>query len=497
MRFKVEGDEPVQSCELDALVAYMQAYGVAAQEFVGKKDEHGKTPITFQVMISKEHFELLFPIATSKEPILPFSVNQKTVEQVPSKLLNLVKGYLGLRISNYTSNNQLVRIDNAKISVNEAPATRAISVRKQEENGRETILVGDAALGLSYFKGLNAGIENAAQLIPALCSNNPNDLKQYEEWFDCDLAPRKVAEVESYSRYKIRLPETIFNFFNALFGKQFLLGANEAENITESYVGYINNPIKNSPFTAFPHRDKPASPLFNLQPNPLNFLNETSKYFNDYGKAYKSPYHFLLDLAQPLRGIYHLVGSALKFVLALPILILKMITSLVNPGKHQTRLQSLNNAFRNFGKRLLEVGAEFILGVTLTIGLILYPLKLIARGLQTFIAYKKDNEYLLIENNKGIKRLVEQGEALPANSSEYNSTYNVLRVQLHRKYRNAIEKGQASNIDIYNEEVAFKKCRPDNRESYLEYLSLFKQENTRVNSDDKVATPEHQNSLTN
>jgi hypothetical protein len=473
LRFEVEGDELVRPCGLDALSAFMQSYGVACQEFVGKKDKDGKTPITFQVMISKEHFDQLYPIATSKSPILPFSAKREKIEQVPSQLLNLAKGYLGLRIANYTHKNQLIRIDNAKISVNEAPATRCKVVRQQAENGREVILVGDAALGLSYFKGLNAGIENAAKLLPALCSSNKSDLEHYEKWFDKDFAPRKIDEVKSYSSYRIRLPEKIFSFLKTLFGKQYFFNANEAENIAESYVGYVHNKKKEAetPFKVYPHRDKSVSSLLTLQPKKaLNYIEQTSKYYDDYGKAYKGIYHFLRDSRQPLQGIYHLTTSLLKIGFAFPILALKMTASLIYPGKHQTRLQSLKKDFINFGMRLSEGFSQLLLGSTLmVVGTLFYPFKLIARGTQTAVAYFKNKGPLQVENNTGIQRLVKQA-AIDTNIE----TYNAIRVQIHRKYRNAVEKGQASDISELKEKEAFNNCRPDNPETYVNYLSLFK-----------------------
>ncbi|MDI9819020.1 MULTISPECIES: NAD(P)/FAD-dependent oxidoreductase [unclassified Legionella] len=478
LRFEVEGEQPVKSCQLSALSAFMQAYGVVCQEFVGKKDDDGKTPITFQVMISKEHFGQLQAIATSKNPILPFSPNQEKVEQLPSQLLDLIKGYLGLRIAHYTHKNHSLRIDEARISVNEAPATRAKVVWKQDNaNRRQILLVGDAALGLSYFKGLNAGIENAAKLLPALCSGSEEELKQYESWFDRYFVPRKVKAVESYSKYRIRLPEKLFNFFNVLFGKQFLLDAKEAEHITESYVGYVNSGTEKGkrekpPFKAYPHRSKPESPLLNLQPNPFNFIYQTNKYYSNYGKPYKSTYHFLLDLGQPLRSIYHLAGSVLKFGLAVPVLVLKIASSLIYADKRQTRLQRLKNDFIDFGMRLLEGYSQCILGSTLAVGMILYPFKIAVRGIQTVVAYSQNKQSLYVENNQGIQRLVRKAEESHAEGDK--ETYNALRVQLHRKYRNAIKKGQSSTIDSSTEETAFKNYKPDNPDSYANYFSLFK-----------------------
>ncbi len=474
LRFEVEGDGLIKSCGLDALSAFMQAYGVVCQEFVGKKDPDGKTPITFQVMISKEHFEQLYPIATSKSPILPFSAKQEKREQVPSQLIDLVKGYLGMRIAHYTNNMQLVRIDDAKISVNEAPATRAKSVIREEENGRITVLVGDAALGLSYFKGLNAGIENAAKLLPALCSDDKKKLKDYEEWFDKDLAPRKVAEVVSYSSYRVRLPEKIFRFFRGVLGKQFFLNTSEAENITESYIGYVQHHLQREnsdqriPFSTYPHREKPESPLFTLQPkSALEYAQQTKKYFVEFGKAYKSTYHFLRDLAQPLRSIYHLGVSILKIGFAIPILVLKAASSLILPGKEITRKQRLKYDFINFGMRLSEGFSQFALAGVLTFAIILYPFKLITRGIQTVIANTKNEEPSLVENNKGIRRLLEQ------ENNESIGAFNALRVQLHRKYHKAITKGQSSCINTLDEEKAFNVCRPGDLQTYVQYLSLF------------------------
>lgn len=201
MQFRIEVEGDIRNIPIPTLARFMQNYGITCDEFVGKKDEDGKTPITFQFMISKEHYNQLEKHAKSGNPIRPFSGNDSKVDKIPEIIMPQLKGYLGLRLHHFTNEEDILKLDSATISVNEAPATYAKEVFKQAERNDgyksstknpDVVLVGDAAMGLSYFKEINAGFESSARLVDII--SQPHEqrkqrLEDYKKWFEEKYAP--------------------------------------------------------------------------------------------------------------------------------------------------------------------------------------------------------------------------------------------------------------------------------------------------------------------
>jgi hypothetical protein len=178
-----------------------------ANEYVGHFD-NAKNPVTMQMMISKEDF-LALQSATSKDPIKPFSAEkQKDNPSLPRHLEAFIYKYLADKIKDTQDANQLLDKTSIRISVNEAPATHAKQVVNQHGKAR-VVLKGDAALGLSYFKGLNAGLEASARFLSTMSSSIQDSFKnkekmdkslhEYQNWFLKDFSPKKVKEVDNYS----------------------------------------------------------------------------------------------------------------------------------------------------------------------------------------------------------------------------------------------------------------------------------------------------------
>ena len=114
-----------------------------------------------------------------------------------------------------------INYNSVRISVNEAPATRASQVYTMYEN-RIILLAGDAGLGLSYFKGLNAGLESTGQLLselkPWLLNNSAVEeslLHNYQTWFNT-FADNKIKEVKNYSSQNIHVPWTAIRFIHSV-----------------------------------------------------------------------------------------------------------------------------------------------------------------------------------------------------------------------------------------------------------------------------------------
>ena len=110
-------------------------------------------------MLTKDHYRLLENQAKSGNPIFPFSGHDPKAQIVPDIIMQQLQGYLGLRLRHFTKEDEIVRLDKSTISVNEAPATYAKVVHQRGTDAcdPDVLVVGDAAMGLSYFKGINAG----------------------------------------------------------------------------------------------------------------------------------------------------------------------------------------------------------------------------------------------------------------------------------------------------------------------------------------------------
>lgn len=130
---------------------------------IGKQHE-GKTPVTIQMKIDKTTYEQIRAKTTYGKPIQIFS--DQIEEQLPAKLLNDIKTQLGFRLSNHEN----IIIDDVKLTTTELPQQRCKQVTKLT-NGRYHAVIGDAALALSYFKGMNKGLQLATLFAQTVSDN--------------------------------------------------------------------------------------------------------------------------------------------------------------------------------------------------------------------------------------------------------------------------------------------------------------------------------------
>lgn len=130
---------------------------------VGRPQE-GKTPVTIQFIVDKDTYENVRDKTTYAKPIrvLTDSIN----DLLPPELLKDVKTHLGFRISK----GEDIIIDSINLTATELPQHRCKKVTKFE-NGRYYGLIGDAALGLSFFKGMNSGLQLATLFSKTIIAN--------------------------------------------------------------------------------------------------------------------------------------------------------------------------------------------------------------------------------------------------------------------------------------------------------------------------------------
>lgn len=475
-RYQINGD--VSPIELPTLAKFMQSYGLTCDEFVGIKDEQGKTPVTLQLMVTKEQFDKLYPVATSKTPLLPFSEEALNIDKMDPILQKRIKGYLGLRLKHFTPPGQIIDLATAGVSVNEAPATRAIDVYKNV-NGKHVVLVGDAALGLSYWKGLNAGVESSAKLLPAISADpttREEALIAYNDWFDKIYAPKKIKEVGNFSFYAINLLILAFKVFNFILRKEFFMDPDEAERSVDLYQGYLatraHNHIPVSSvepiWTPYPHREKAQVDVLQFTMNPIAYLKENWKNIKDTFTHYKSWYHVLRDILSPIRALFQVTMGAIEVILAIPTILFSSLIGLIAPGD-RSRWQRVKDAF-SLGLSVFAEGcARILLGFNLTLTSILIPFRVIVRVAIT-IHDRIVSGQIAIEKNIGMQKLIHKIDLSETCSTE---KINALCVDIHRKYQKAVDRGQATAIDVADEEALFKRCNPCDRTSYQTFFSLF------------------------
>lgn len=443
-RFDVKGPERANRVSPISFYQRMARHGMIANEYVGVYDQKThSTPVTMQMMISEEAFKTLFPIATSKSPIKPLEVEMELeYEAIPKNIKAFFTGYLNEKILPGEES-----YDNIRISVNEAPATYV----KQPICFRDSIpvlLAGDAALGLSYFKGLNAGLLSTAQFFYTFkhyfktisITSDPivnlplaeSYAYDYRKWFVNVFAPKKIREVEQYSTWNIRaamaLMKTIHWIKASSSREEDLEDYNEIFNFLRSQPNFTRHPEA----AIFPHRQYPLVKLGQFAQVPVGYtLNKIKKLFADYVKPYKSVKHVTQDYKQPGAGV---------------------LNTVVGLGKAIHGIATLN------GSKVADGGVTFLRG---SLELITAPFALFIKPITRFIA-TMIHGVPKIEEMSGMKKLAKIGhekiDAIENYSEEDKYSVLAIAMDLHRKFNKGIKQEQPTCIKL-EEQVGYQNLK--------------------------------------
>ncbi|HAT1130431.1 TPA: hypothetical protein NR353_001603 [Legionella pneumophila] len=466
LRFEIDGEEKALGIKTQEFYQQMARKGLIANEYVGHFDQ-GKTPVTMQMMISKEDFLALQKL-TSKKPLRLFSdETPEDAPKLPPRLKSFITKYISYKIHDTEKAGQKIDPKSIRISVNEAPATHAKEVVTLHD-GAHVVLEGDAALGLSYFKGLNAGLEASARFLSAMAGPIQDafkykeqmdaKLKEYQNWFLKDFSPKKIKEVGQYSFWQIR------TFMRAMEAVQSIKTTSVAEydedylpEITNYFNHFTRDPLatNNHPdWRAFPHREYDPVKFGELSYVPLKHTaKKIAKILIDYLKPYKSSAHILQDYKQPLVGI----GNSLVGLEKIFGGMLSLSPKLIADG--------LFTVFRG----LIEL-------VTFPFA---WAIKPITRGIATLI----HGGYKRIEENRGMQDLAQYGQEYlgeieeSALKSDSKTIYNLLAIcnDMHRKFDKSLSIGESTDLEI-EEYASYSDIRVDNtldRTKLLHYFSLF------------------------
>lgn len=154
-RFEIQGNKKSSKISPARFFQVMLRYGLIANEYVGPH-ENGKTPVTMQLMLTKEQFNALENLK-AKHPKRPFMTQDQVnalgeeillpQEQLPAPVQSFVNHYLKLKTEVLAREHSQIDAQSIKISVNEAPATHAKQIFVALPNQTHAVLVGDARFG--------------------------------------------------------------------------------------------------------------------------------------------------------------------------------------------------------------------------------------------------------------------------------------------------------------------------------------------------------------
>lgn len=484
LRYEIQGNKKAEKISGIGFYDNMARRGLIANEYIGKYDEEKKTtPVTMQMMISREAF-LRLKKATSKNPLKPYadmkgdndskneanSVSDCKLRDIPDDIRGFVNDYLMHKVK--FSGEDTIDSHSVRISVNEAPAVYAKQPVYMHHDVPMT-LVGDAGLALSYFKGLNAGIEAAAKfftLLSHVIKNNQlvnkeivqKNLDKYAEWFLNDFAPKKLKEVESYSTWQIRSVMRVMETVNA--SSRFSMGEYFVgdDDILKNYFTLMASNPPSGNFlkkNLYPHRAyDPIKPGQLAYVPIMHTLTKMGKLFHDYIKPYKSGYQLRQDFKQPLVGAINLLRGIAKMLGGIFTLNIKL-----------------------FGDGVLTAIRGSLEIATTPLAWIVKPL---TRGIATLIT-----NHPKVENNSGMKRVAKQGLSLvqqitseSSDSLKPEEKYRLFAISndLHRKFHKSLSRRQHSNIGLEEQRV-FAKLQSNaatateamNSENLIQYFSLF------------------------
>lgn len=131
-----------------------------AFEYVGK-EKNGMSPVTLRFFLKKSDYENL-PNASFKEPL---SIDSPIL---PTSLKKDIEAYLSMRSNKY---GEEYCKDSGKLTklILSLYVAKKFTVKKDK---KAWFLVGDAAMGVPYFRALNSGMILGSRLSQILCSDN-------------------------------------------------------------------------------------------------------------------------------------------------------------------------------------------------------------------------------------------------------------------------------------------------------------------------------------
>lgn len=170
-----------------------------AFEYVGREKD-GTTPVTVRFFIDKKTYDAL-PQASFKDPLTPDD------PRLPAQLAKDIRTYMNARRVNAGEKYQEGSARLSKLTLSMYAAKKfAVAL----DDGKAWFFVGDAAMGVPYFRALNSGLIIGSQLALILTRDVPNRLKvhSYNAMRPLDIswefsaAQMKDSGIQAYDMFR-------------------------------------------------------------------------------------------------------------------------------------------------------------------------------------------------------------------------------------------------------------------------------------------------------
>lgn len=196
IKYEVEG----QTRQLNLLNEYLPAITQTnhfVTEHVGKEKD-GRTPVSTRIFVNKATFDALKELGvTFKNPLKLIDAENTHTNEI-KKLFDSVHAWLIAR-KDLTEEKRI--INSEKITAINLPVYRSKRFAMDHHN-KKWFLVGDAALGVPYFRALNAGFMSGTQLAKIIASCfHPPVAKVKSEWGSFASISQSLDEGTVIDRY--------------------------------------------------------------------------------------------------------------------------------------------------------------------------------------------------------------------------------------------------------------------------------------------------------
>lgn len=182
IKYRTQGDCFHESSVFDTYPLLKQSHFLSY--ITHGKTENNQTPITIQILLDRSTYQKMKSQYPDNRPVRLFA--ESIHNPIPDRLLEDIKTQLGYRLSQ----NENILLNSVQLTISELPQQRRHRTVLYQGN-RFYGLIGDAALGLSYFKGMNSGLQLASRFAQEITqqwqeidARNPHALDTYAEYYN-------------------------------------------------------------------------------------------------------------------------------------------------------------------------------------------------------------------------------------------------------------------------------------------------------------------------
>lgn len=178
-----------------------------AFEYIGRPNDDGRTPITLRFFVDSKTYDEI-PLASFKNPL------KFEDQQIPSGLASDIHTYLNVRkrLTGEEYLKESIRITKINLDVYRS---KRFAIR---HNGKIWFIVGDAAMGVPYFRAMNCGFL-CGSLLAWICEKSFSKKREFLAIFAYEYFARMRFKTEWTLAYTKNFFLNIFNEFRRLSSK--------------------------------------------------------------------------------------------------------------------------------------------------------------------------------------------------------------------------------------------------------------------------------------